>query len=418
MDEICAYNKCTACAACVNICSHHAIQLKEDILGELHPVIDKNLCVDCGLCKLSCPNEQEIKMNIPIKCYAAWLTDNQKRSICASGGIGTAIGEYVITHRKGVVYGTAYDDHLNPITTYVDTIDGLESFKGSKYVQSIISNRTFREIKSFLLKGRCVLYIGTPCQIAGLKTFLKRDYDNLLTVDLICHGVCPSKYLQEEIEEICKKKRINKKTIVNIRFRGNDSYESSIWEKMTGNACGNNFALTLWNKDSYGNLKRVYAGDSCHNFYIAGFLKGVSLRENCYSCNYAKPTRVADITIGDFIGLGKKHPFPLLKKGHVSVVLLNTKKGNMFYKELLQVMPDICNVERDFTERLEYAPSLLYPYKRHSKNLLFRKMFPHVGYNKAIRCALNKEMYIERRKKMLDWYKKLPLRFFKRLFLK
>lgn len=205
------------------------------------------------------------------------------------------MSEYVIKH-GGVVFGSRYDSELTPIMTYTEKIDELERFKGSRYVQSLVGNDTYKDVRIFLRSGRLVLFIGTPCQIAGLKTFLRKDYDNLITVDLICHGVCPTKYFKEEVAYLTEKYNLN--GVADIRFRGND---------------GNNFRLTLWNKDRRKLFPRdnyrekILRLDEAQQYYIKGFLLGISMRENCYSCNYSRPERVSDITIGDFIGLGKKY---------------------------------------------------------------------------------------------------------------
>ena len=245
--EICEYNKCTGCAACVNICPKHCITMQKDQWGESHPVVDESLCIECGLCKKVCPNNSCVQFDYPSHCYASWITDTEKRKICASGGMATIMSEYIIKFKKGVVFGTKYDHDMEPITTYAETVEELEYFKGSKYVQSTIGPDTFRKVKEFLKKGRYVLYVGTPCQIAGLKGYLQKDYDKLITVDLICHGVCPSDYLKSELEHLCQKHRINKKDIVDVRFRGNDdnNYRLSIWDRLKKRKT-NNFALTIW----------------------------------------------------------------------------------------------------------------------------------------------------------------------------
>ena len=165
-----------------------------------------------------------------------------------------------------------------------------------------------------------MLFIGTPCQIAGLKSFLRKEYQNLITVDLICHGVCPTRYFTEEVDYLSNKFKL--KDISDARFRGND---------------GNNFRLTLWNKarrklfprDNY--REKLLRLSESQQFYIWGFLLGVTLRENCYACKYARPERISDITIGDFIGLGKEVPFDY-PKANVSSVTINTEKGNAFYE--------------------------------------------------------------------------------------
>ena len=170
--------------------------MQEDDMGAIHPVVDEEKCVGCQLCVKTCPNNVDLQFYYPLQCYASWITDKEKRKICASGGIGTSLAEYIIS-KGGVVFGSRYDENLHPIITYTESLEELEYFKGSRYVQSLIGNNTFKQVKCFLRIGRDVLFIGPPCQLAGLKTFLRQEYDNLITVDLLCHGVCPKKNFNE-----------------------------------------------------------------------------------------------------------------------------------------------------------------------------------------------------------------------------
>lgn len=384
---ICPENICTGCAACLNACPKSCIEFNENVYGELHPIINESKCIQCKLCIKSCPNSHILHFNFPLKCYASWIDDVKKRRKCASGGIGTIMSEYIIKHKQGVVFGTSYDNDFIPRATYTESLEGLEAFKGSKYVQSIVGPDTFRKVNSFLLDGRFVLYIGTPCQISGLNLYLRNKYDNLITVDLICHGVCPTKYFKEEVDTLVNKYNVH--NLVDVRFRGNDTYKYKIhiWEKLfKKKPKGNNYAMTLWKKNVNG-IVRCYRGDIFHNYYLAGFLMGVSLRENCYACKYARPERISDITIGDFIGLGKTEPFEYSRK-NVSSVTINTKKGNSFYTGVMDDMKELRNVERKYEERLEYKLSLVNSFPRHHLNKKFREKYQEHGYSKAIKETL------------------------------
>lgn len=362
--DICNYYKCTGCYACANVCPKKCITLDKDSYGEIHPDVDTQLCIDCKLCQKTCPNNRSLSFRYPEHCYAAWITDANKRKICASGGIGTEFSEYVINH-GGVIFGSRYDENLNPIITWTDQIADLEKFKGSRYVQSEVGNRTFQQVKEFLLQGRKVLYIGTPCQIAGLYGFLKKPNENLLTVDLICHGVSPSTYFKEEVKYLSSKFELD--DISDIRFRGND---------------GNNYRQKIFNRDFL------------EDYYIQGFLKGVSLRENCYTCNYARPERISDLTIGDFIGLGKEVPFSY-PKGNVSSITTNTQKGYNFLMHVVEENSELKIIERDYKERLQYRPSLMEPFQRDKRNPAFREAYKQLGYPLAIRKVMSKGMHIE-----------------------
>lgn len=238
--EICEYNSCTGCAACAAVCPQHCIIMKEDDFGELHPVIQKEKCIGCSLCSKVCHNHHEFCYDYPKKCYAAWMKNKEKRCRCASGGAASIVSEYFIKYKKGIVFGTAYDEKLMPYTTCTHTVEGLEKFKGSKYVQSMITDAAWKKMKEYIKKGRYVLYIGTPCQIAAAKAYMKKDYDNFYTMDLICHGAVPVKYFREEIRYLINKYRLS--DIIDVRFRGNDNnnFKMSLWD--------NNYVMSMWSR--------------------------------------------------------------------------------------------------------------------------------------------------------------------------
>lgn len=380
--DICNYTECTGCFACANVCPKRCISLKDDEFGEIHPVVDQNACIDCKLCQKTCPNNKERKYSYPNHCYAAWLDNNKEREICASGGIATIISKYILG-KGGVLFGSRYDQLLNPVITWTDQLKDIEAYKGSRYVQSKVGNDTFRQVKNFLSEGKPVVYIGTPCQISGLYAFLRKPYEKLVTVDLICHGVSPTTYFKQEIDYLSKK--FNLTGISDARFRGND---------------GNNYRLTLWNKARRKlfpkNNYRQKIFDTCYldDYYIQGFLKGVSLRENCYTCNYARPERISDLTIGDFIGLGKEVPFSY-PKGNVSSITTNTQKGYDFLMRVVEENSELKIIERDYKERLQYRPSLMEPFQRDKRNPAFREAYKQLGYPLAIRKVMSKGMHIE-----------------------
>lgn len=369
MEEICPHIKCTGCYACENICPTHCIEMKPDKLGAIHPHINQEKCINCNLCKSVCPNNKKLNFRQPSACYAAWRTETDARTLSASGGIGALMSEYIVRN-GGVVFGTKYDDQLTPITTSSSNYTDIEAFKGSKYVISLVG-KAFSSIKEMLIDGKDVLYIATPCQIAGLKSFLKKDFDNLITVDLICHGVCPSSYFNEEISHIAKKKRI--KNISNISFRGNGKKNGRLL----------NFHLTIFDGE-----KIVYNKPADWQYYFAGFLKGITLRENCYSCIYARPERISDITIGDFIGLGLDKHFNG-PKINTSSVIVNSVKGASFINKLSEYAQSrLCLIKRDYNEAVKYGPSLRAPFPKHALADCFQNLYPRKGFVKSIRIVL------------------------------
>ncbi len=203
MKEICPKDKCTGCAACFNACGKKAITMTEDSCGYVHPQIDNELCVDCGLCTKVCPVNTKISLRYPLDCYAATVKSDEELLSCASGGIATELSRYVIDN-GGVVYGCTGKDIRYVHHIRVDCKEDLQFLKGSKYVQSFIGE-TYKAVKNDLQTEKLVLFVGTPCQVAGLQGFLRqKDYPNLITADLVCHGVPSQRMLNDNISLYCK----------------------------------------------------------------------------------------------------------------------------------------------------------------------------------------------------------------------
>lgn len=363
---ICPEDICTGCCGCMNACSVNAITMRENQYGEYVPIIDENICINCGKCVKICPNNTKVEQNKPIKTYAAWVDDSKKSPLCASGGIASLFSEFVINN-GGVVYGTAFDDNLVPKCTRIDNLDGLELLKGSKYVQSYVGS-TYADVKKDLNNGVLVLFISTPCQVAGLLNFLHKHYDHLITVDLVCHGVPPTKYFLEEISFLQKDNKLDR--ITNCRFRGK----------------GSDFRFTLWEKE-----KNLYDVDCYCQPYYYGFLKGLTLRSACSMCTYANPNRVADITLGDFIGLGDKSPFNHTVD-YVSLVLLNNSKSVALWKKVSS--NNMVNFEeRDFDEAYNGGISLRRPIERHKKRDKFQDAYTQYGFSAAIRKVMKNKFH-------------------------
>ena len=178
---------CCGCSACVQICPKHCIHMVADNEGFLYPQVDTTVCINCGLCEKVCPVINQNEPREPLAVYAAKINNDEIRIKSSSGGIFTLLAEKII-NEGGVVFGAKFNKNWDVVHDYTETINGLEAFRGSKYVQSIIGDN-FKIAKQFLNDGRKVLFSGTPCQIAGLKRYLQKEYNNLLTIDIICHGV-------------------------------------------------------------------------------------------------------------------------------------------------------------------------------------------------------------------------------------
>lgn len=301
--------ECTSCGACVNICPKKAIGLERDESGFLYPYIDRNKCVECSLCNSVCQMEKKFEHEDYEQTFYALVNKNKKHlKVSSSGGAFLAVADYVFS-MGGVVAGCAFDENQKAIHTITYTLnDCIDKLCGSKYVQSETQS-TYTDVKKLLNDGITVLYVGTPCQIEGLYLFLKKKPQNLITMDLICHGVS-SPLLWEKHKSYLENKvhaKINK-----YRFRGK---EKAGW------------ALYYYYYYYYGGKNRCKQGPSLLDRYYTDFLKGVNYRESCYQCRYANIDRVGDITIGDFWGAEKYLDGIDLHDG-ISLILINSQRGN------------------------------------------------------------------------------------------
>lgn len=209
---ICSKEKCTGCFACYNVCPKNCISMVEDEYGYIYPRIDEEKCIKCGLCRNICPSLNKVKFNKTIYTYAAWSNNEATRRQSTSGGASAVFANEIVKNRKGIVYGAATAKNAVVEQLRICDEQNLDKIKGSKYVHSYVKN-TYKQVKKDLELKREVLYIGTPCQIAGLKSFLRKEYNNLITVDIICHGVPSQKFLQEQIIRCFRKFRCRQSKI-------------------------------------------------------------------------------------------------------------------------------------------------------------------------------------------------------------
>lgn len=299
--------KCCGCSACVQRCPKQCISLKEDKEGFLYPIVDEENCIDCGLCEKVCPELNLSEERLPLKVYAAKHIDDKIRMKSSSGGVFSLLAEQVI-EEGGVVFGARFDEYWEVMHDYTETKDGLAVFRGSKYVQSRIGC-AYQQAEKFLKGGRKVMFTGTPCQIAGLKRYLRKEYSNLLAVDFVCHGVPSPKvwrtYLDETIaREGFEKNTVSlhaynrKKFIRSIEFR----LKSTGWKKFS-------FSLTLAKAVAEGEGNSVFLSSPFYkNAFMQSFLSDFILRPSCYQCPVKSGKSGADITIGDFWGIEKINP--------------------------------------------------------------------------------------------------------------
>ena len=322
---------CCGCSACVQRCPKHCITLKEDGEGFLYPHVNSDECIDCGLCEKVCPELHHGERHIPLEVYAAKNKDESIRMQSSSGGIFTLLAEKVI-QEGGVVFGAAFDANWEVMHTYAETMEGLVDFRGSKYMQSRIGT-AYQDAEYFLKQGRKVLFSGSPCQIKGLKLFLRKNYDNLIAVDFICHGVPSPKVWREYLKEtIARKSGKNsvlpypipcKIGIDTVDFRS----KSTGWKKFS-------FALTLSETSVEGDKNTVLLSSVfSENPFMRAFLADLILRPSCYSCPSKSGRSGSDLTIADYWAIPQVAPEFDDDKG-VSLVLVQTEKGKSFYQSL------------------------------------------------------------------------------------
>lgn len=358
MKEIIEKNKCCGCHACFNICPKDAISMQEDEKGFLYPVINEEKCINCNMCRKVCPvlNKKE-EMKNKIKAYACYNRNLTERLKSSSGGIFCLIAKEII-NRNGVVFGAAFDENFEVKHTYVENEKELKQFMGSKYTQSKIGN-TYKDVKDFLDNGKYVLFTGTPCQIEGLKSYLRKDYEKLYTQDIICHGVPSPKVWKKYLEY---QKNRNKEEIKDISFRNKDHGWISYRMKILFNT-------------------KTYSKDLGQDPYMQAFLKNICLRESCYNCSFKKKNRVSDITLADYWGIDKVHPKMNDNKG-ISLVLVNSNKGIELFNNIKE---KISYKETDLDQAIKYNPALIESAKHCINEMEFINNIDNMEFDKVVK---------------------------------
>lgn len=309
LNVICKEEECTGCMACYNICPKKCIHMEYNRYGELSPAVDENICIHCNLCKKVCPNNNEIHKKEPIEAYATWSKDEKDRKTSTSGAIASIFYQEAIDNGY-VVFGSSFNDELILKHSYTDKKAEAIKYKGSKYCQSFIGNN-YEKVYNFLKENKKIIFIGTPCQIEGLNNYLaikNITMSNLITVDLVCHGVPSQQYLTNYIEYLEKK---YKRKANNLIFRDSEKYVFRLFDK----------------NDIICNIIRE------KDLYLTAFQLSILQRESCMQCKYATPNRVSDITIGDFWGIQDSENISKDEKEKgISLVLINTEKGEEFFE--------------------------------------------------------------------------------------
>lgn len=305
MIKIVKKEDCCGCYSCANRCPKNCINMHEDDEGFVYPAIDSSLCIDCGICEEVCPVLNQGDKRIPLVVLASKSNSINIRTTSSSGGMFTLLAEEIIK-KGGVVFGARFDDKNEVIHDFTEELAGLDVFKGSKYVQSNIIV-TYRAIEKFLQQRRYVLFTGTPCQVLALKLYLRKTYNNLFTVDFVCHGVPSPKVWRKYLSLI--KMNFSISEIIKINFRD----KKLGWRNFS-------FALDFSHKG-----KTIHMLEPQYiNCYMRGFLHDLYLRPSCYHCPSRNLKSGSDITLGDYWGKVDDAFFD--DKG-ISLVLLNTKSG-------------------------------------------------------------------------------------------
>lgn len=297
---------CCGCSACAMKCPKHCITMQIDSEGFLYPVVNEADCIDCGLCEKVCHELHPYDERKPLNVYAAINKDEQVRMNSSSGGIFYLLAENTISE-GGVVFGARFDEDWQVLIDYAETMEGVKPFMGSKYVQARTGS-AYKDAETFLKQGRKVLFSGTPCQIAGLHHYLRKEYENLTTVDFVCHGVPSPKVWGCYLDEVVK---AGKQAINDVKFRN----KRNGWKKF-------NFVL------SYKQEEQSYSLCSWHqkNHYMRAVLSDMILRPSCHDCRAKQGCSHSDITIADFWGINVEMPEMDDDKG-TGLVLVNTAKG-------------------------------------------------------------------------------------------
>ena len=355
--------KCCGCGTCVTVCPKTAISIINDEYGFEYPYIDQNRCISCGLCEKVCPAIYQQLVNTRYQCGAAYALDEKLKFEGSSGGLFGVFARQVI-HEGGIVFGAAFDAELRLKTVSAETEEELKPLFKSKYLLCNTDNQ-FLSIKKELGAGRKVLYCSSPCQVSALRLFLGNDYNSLITIDFVCHGVGSQSLFNKSIVWI-EKTTGNK--IKHFQFRYKSKGASSHYYRYTS-------------KGEKHTNEGLYLTFPYYNAYC----KQLIYRESCYTCQYAQEERTSDITIGDFHTI-ERFDKTVDRFAGISMFVCNSSKGMDFFssvREQLWIREFEWNVlkqENRFSNFNDYRPP---------EQTTFMKSIAEDGFEATVRRFLN-----------------------------
>lgn len=355
---------CCGCEACVQVCPVHCISYNADKEGFYYPSADNKLCIHCNLCEKVCPVINQATINLPEKAYAVQNPNDEIRKVSSSGGIFTQLASQII-REGGVVFGARFDKDWNVVHDFTETIEGLQAFQGSKYVQSRIGN-SYQTAEQYLKKGRKVMFTGTSCQIAGLKKFLRKEYENLLAVDLICHGVPSPLAWQKFLTDCLDEHKTTRKNLLTFSFRD----KQSGWKKYQS-------TYTILKEIGVNNHTISHSLKYEENSYMQAFLNDYTLRPSCYQCPAKSGKSCSNITLGDFWGINQM-ALELDDDKGCSLLIIHHKSTEDWIQNELSLSNSFL-----LDDVVPYNPSLKNPVKAHINRAYFFHLLKTKGFNES-----------------------------------
>ena len=356
--------ECCGCGACAQRCPKQCITMQSDKEGFAYPVVDTKQCTNCGLCEKACPVINQQPQSQPIATYAATNRNETVREQSSSGGIFTLLAEETI-NKGGIVFGAAFNERWQVEHTYTNDINDIKKFRGSKYVQSNIGN-SYAVAEKFLKEDKEVLFCGTPCQIAGLKRFLRKEYKNLKTVDFVCHGTPSPLVWEKYLDEVCHANKIGNITDIQVRNK------TEGWKM---------FSLQITYTDNDGK-KKIFRETLDDNIFMKCFLNNLCLRPSCYQCPSRSGKSDSDITLGDLWGAQ-----------HICQEIDDDKGLSLVILRKEQELPQCNIIEIPYNKALKYNPSIERDVHEPKRRRKFFRLFHKNGVCKATQTCTTQSKF-------------------------